>query len=159
MCHGKDGVLIRKEMDNLLLKFGIRNQFFIRITQDCKFKCQSQFSASITWRSSLQMPLHFNFECDMKFKKNIFLHALDFYFKFKMKKCVAFPQEDFLFIKCFWLNLLNKCKKDFQFHLKTPFYTLVFELSWLPVVFQTTSSLLFQDQHKTSDQVTWLFHD
>jgi hypothetical protein len=33
------------------------------------------------------------------------------------------PIEDFLFIKlitCFRLSLLNNCKNDFQFHLKTP---------------------------------------
>jgi hypothetical protein len=36
------------------------------------------------------------------------------------KKCVAYPQEDFLFIKLitfFRLNLLYKCKKKFHFHI------------------------------------------
>jgi hypothetical protein len=48
----------------------------------------------------------------------------------KVKKCVAYPQEDFLFIKLitsFRISLLNNCKKDFQFHIKTTernfFYT------------------------------------
>jgi hypothetical protein len=36
----------------------------------------------------------------------------------EIKKCVAYPQEDFLFIKLitsFTISLLNNCKKDFQF--------------------------------------------
>jgi hypothetical protein len=46
------------------------------------------------------------------------------------KKCVAYPQEDFLFMKhitSFRISLLNNCKKDFQFHIKTTvsnFFTL-----------------------------------
>jgi hypothetical protein len=46
------------------------------------------------------------------------------------KKCVAYPQENFLLIKLitsFRISLLNSCKKDFQFHIKTTeskfFYT------------------------------------
>jgi hypothetical protein len=42
---------------------------------------------------------------------------------YRLKKYVAYPQEDFLLIKlitCFRLSLLNNCKKDFQFHIKTP---------------------------------------
>jgi hypothetical protein len=46
--------------------------------------------------------------------------------KTQLKKCVAYPQGDFLFIKLL-TSLLNKCKKDFQFHIKTTeskfFYT------------------------------------
>jgi hypothetical protein len=41
---------------------------------------------------------------------------------FKRIKCVAYPQEDFQFIKLitsFRISLLNNCKKDFQFHSKT----------------------------------------
>jgi hypothetical protein len=41
----------------------------------------------------------------------------------KRKKCVAYPQKDFLFIKlitCKRLIFPSKCRKDFQFHLKTP---------------------------------------
>jgi hypothetical protein len=48
----------------------------------------------------------------------------------KWKKCVTYPQEDCLFIKLitsFRISLLNNCKKDFQFHIKTTesklFYT------------------------------------
>jgi hypothetical protein len=44
-----------------------------------------------------------------------------YFFRIKKKKCVAYPQEDFLFIKlktCFGISLL-KIVKDFQFHLKT----------------------------------------
>jgi hypothetical protein len=37
------------------------------------------------------------------------------------KKCVAYPQEDFLFIKLI-ISLLNKCKKDFQFHTESNFF-------------------------------------
>jgi hypothetical protein len=40
----------------------------------------------------------------------------------KLKKYVAYPQEDFLFIKlitCFRISLLNNCKKDLKFHIKT----------------------------------------
>jgi hypothetical protein len=39
-----------------------------------------------------------------------------------IEKCVAYPQEDFLFIKLitsFRISLLNNCKKDFQFDIKT----------------------------------------
>jgi hypothetical protein len=46
------------------------------------------------------------------------------------KKYVAYPQEDFLFIKLITslrISLLKNCKKDFQFHIKTTeskfFYT------------------------------------
>jgi hypothetical protein len=41
------------------------------------------------------------------------------------KKCVAYPQKDFLFIKLttsFIISLLNNCKKDFQFHTKSKFF-------------------------------------
>jgi hypothetical protein len=40
------------------------------------------------------------------------------------KKCVAYPQEDFLFIKLITslrISLLNNCKKDFQFHTESKF--------------------------------------
>jgi hypothetical protein len=46
------------------------------------------------------------------------------------KKCVECPQEGFLFIKLitsFRISLLNNCKKDFQFYIKTTesnFFTL-----------------------------------
>jgi hypothetical protein len=43
------------------------------------------------------------------------------------KKCVAYPQEDFLFIKLITslrISLLNNCKKDFQFHTERNFFTL-----------------------------------
>jgi hypothetical protein len=41
------------------------------------------------------------------------------------KKCVAYPQEDFLFIKLITslrISLLNNCKKDFQFHTEIKFF-------------------------------------
>jgi hypothetical protein len=44
------------------------------------------------------------------------------YLHLNLKKCVAYPQEDFLFIKLITslrISLLNNCKKDFQFHIKT----------------------------------------
>jgi hypothetical protein len=43
----------------------------------------------------------------------------------KEKKCVAYPQEDFLFIKLITslrISLLNNCKKDFQFHTERKFF-------------------------------------
>jgi hypothetical protein len=43
----------------------------------------------------------------------------------KIKKCVAYPQEDFLFIKLITslrISLLNNCKKDFQFHTESKFF-------------------------------------
>jgi hypothetical protein len=61
--------------------------------------------------------------------KCLYLHLLK-NTKTKEKKCVAYPQEDFLFIKLiasFRISLLNNCKKDFQFHIKTTeriFFTL-----------------------------------
>jgi hypothetical protein len=45
----------------------------------------------------------------------------------KSKKSVAYPQEDFLFIKLITslrISLLNNCKKDFQFHTESKFLTL-----------------------------------
>jgi hypothetical protein len=86
---------------------------------------------------------------------NVFLTQ---YAVLQLKKCVAYPQEDFLFIKLitsFRISLLNNCKKYFQFHIKTTqsnfFYTInirfflhdlfefhVFGLSRLPVAFQTS---------------------
>jgi hypothetical protein len=44
-----------------------------------------------------------------------------------IKKCVAYPQEDFQFIKLITslrISLLNNCKKDFQFHTESSFFTL-----------------------------------
>jgi hypothetical protein len=76
--------------------------------------------------------------------------------KVDLKKCVAYPQEEFLFIKLitsFRISLLKNCKKDFQLHIKTTgskfFYTKykknlhdlcefhIFGLSSFPVAFQT----------------------
>jgi hypothetical protein len=43
----------------------------------------------------------------------------------QQKKCVAYPQEDFLFIKLISslrISLLNNCKIDFQFHTESKFF-------------------------------------
>jgi hypothetical protein len=74
-----------------------------------------------------------NYIVFVKYTRIIF-HFIKRYVKFYdiklKKKCVAYPQEDFLFIKLltsFTISLLNKCKKGFQFHIKTTeskfFYT------------------------------------
>jgi hypothetical protein len=61
-----------------------------------------------------------------KLGKNVFVHVWCLY----TSKNGAYPQEDFLFVKLitsFRITLLNNCKKDFQFHIKTTetkfFYT------------------------------------
>jgi hypothetical protein len=47
----------------------------------------------------------------------------------KRKKCVAYPQEDFLFYKIITslrISLLNNCKKDFQFHTESKFFYMTY---------------------------------
>jgi hypothetical protein len=53
------------------------------------------------------------------------MHAKKAFVGLKRKKCVAYPQEDFLFMKLitsFRISLLNNCKKGFQFHTEGKFF-------------------------------------
>jgi hypothetical protein len=71
----------------------------------------------------------------------------------KWKKSVAYPQEDFLFIKlmsCFRFNLLNNCKKDFRFQIKTPLsilFTLNIKFMIYMVGYKTYLNLTFLSFH------------
>jgi hypothetical protein len=54
----------------------------------------------------------------------------------KKKKCVAYPQEDFLFTKLLTslrISLQNYCKKDFQFHTESKFIYTKYKIffTWL----------------------------
>jgi hypothetical protein len=69
----------------------------------------------------------------MFFRASFLKHKIIKNIKITLKKCVAYPQEDFLFtkfIKCFRSNLLNKWKKDFQLNLR-PLQVYLFGLTVL----------------------------